>query len=301
MVNMVDKIWDKIRVNFVSQYLTAEKLTEYLLVFIKIIAILIASKIILRFLKFSVDKLFDGSSNFKGFNYNQRRLNTIKPLIHSVLRYGIYFIAGAMILGVPASSIVTGAGVVGLAVGFGAQNLVKDIISGFFILFENQFSVGDYVQVGDMEGIVQEIGLRITRIKDFNGEIHIIPNGKIEIVTNYMDVENIRVMFDIGVSYDEDIDYVIQVLEDISKGYALDNKGRVVEGPTVMGVQELAGSSVNIRMMARVQPMEQWAVERELKKRIKNTFDEKGIDIPFPQRVLHFKQSTDNVNDQVNS
>ncbi|WP_127017635.1 mechanosensitive ion channel family protein [Anoxybacter fermentans] len=286
---MVEELWNQLKESILIKYFSPENLLDYLLVIIKILAIIVVSQITMRFIKFFIEKIFQ-DHHIKGFAYNPRRAQTLKFLTISVLRYLIYFIAGAMILGVPISSIVTGAGILGLAVGFGAQNLVRDVISGFFILFENQFSVGDHVRIGDIEGIVEEIGLRTTRIKNFQGQVHIIPNGEIQIVTNFLAADSIRVMFDVGVSYEEDVDRVIAVLEKLCEKYASENKERIVEGPKVLGVQELGDFAVLIRILARTVPMEQWSVERELKRLIKKTFDVEGIEIPYPKRVIYIKE-----------
>ncbi len=263
-------------------------------VILKTIINLIATRVVLKLSNFFVEKFFKTPS-LKGFNYNPnpKRVQTLKYLTLSIVRYTVYFFAGTMILesfGFPISSILAGAGVVGLAIGFGAQNLVHDVITGFFILFENQFSVGDHVQIGEIEGIVEEIGLRILKIKSFAGQIHVIPNGKISIVTNFQATSSIRIMFDVGVAYEEDVDHVIAVLERVCEEFYREND-KIVEAPKVLGVQSLDDYAVSIRIISYVVPMEQWGVERELKRKIKKVFDKEGIEIPYPKQVLYMARN----------
>ena len=218
----------------------------------------------------------------------ENKANTLIALLLSIWRYLIYALVGVLILtevGINIGPILAGAGVLGLAVGFGAQNLVRDLLGGFFIILEDQFSVGDYITTGTFSGIVEEVGLRITKIRDFSGELHIIPNGIIESVTN-MTRGNMRAMVDVGIAYEEDIDHVLVVLEELMLTYA-ENDPDVVEGPTVLGVVKLADFSVEIRILARTVAMTQWKVERDILRTIKNKFDELGIEIPYPRRVLY--------------
>ena len=229
-----------------------------------------------------------------------RRKNTLMLLLKSVLKYTIYFFAGIIILsifGVPVTSLIAGAGIFGLAIGFGGQSLVKDIINGFFILFENQFSVGDYVETAGQEGIVEELGLRTTIIRNFAGQVHIIPNGEIGQVTNYSDGK-MRVLVDVGISYDENPSEAIDKLEELCQNIAQEKGDVLLEGPTVLGVQELADSSVVLRILAKVKPMEQWAMGRYIKQRVKEYLDEVGIEIAYPHLVLLSKGNNEEVNSQ---
>lgn len=222
---------------------------------------------------------------------NVRRKTTLILLLKSTFKYVIYFVSGIIILSIfdiPVASLLAGAGILGLAVGFGAQSLVKDVINGFFILFEDQFAVGDYIETAGKDGIVEELGLRTTKIRNFGGQLHIIPNGEITQVTNFSN-GNMRVMVDIGVAYDEDSEYVIGVLEEICEEVAQEKDEIITEGPNVLGVQELAASSVVIRIWAKVKPMEQWSIARYIRQKVKKRFDEMGIEIPYQHMVLMSK------------
>lgn len=158
-----------------------------------------------------------------------------------------------------------------------------------FILFENQFAVGDYIQTSNVEGIVEEIGLRITKIKNFDGDLHIVPNGNITQVTN-LSANSRRALVDAAIDYDQDIQEAISILEDLCAELKEEYSDILTEGPQVLGVQELAGSSVNIRIIAMVDAMETWRMNRIIRQRIKERFDEKGISIPYDHLAIVQKQ-----------
>jgi small-conductance mechanosensitive channel len=184
--------------------------------------------------------------------------------------------------------LLAGVGVAGLAISFGAQSLVKDVISGFFILLENQFAIDDIVTINDIGGRVERMTLRVVMLRDLSGVLHVIPNGSINVVSNRTRGFS-RAVVDVGVAYHEQIDRVIEVMRDIGRRMweDADWRARLVEEPSVLGVDELADSAVNVRMVLTTQPGKQFEVGRELRRRVKNRFDEEGITIPFPQRTLH--------------
>jgi len=223
--------------------------------------------------------------------FDERRVNTLRTLLRSVLRYAAYFILAFMILdNVTNGNIkgfLAGAGIIGVALGFGAQNLVKDVITGFFILFENQYAVGEYVTIGNgnLSGFVEEMELRVTKLRDWGGEVHFIPNGQVTTVTNFSR-GSMRALVEVGIAYEEDIDRALTVMKKVAAEIAVDLKEVIVEGPDVLGVVALGPSEVVIRSVAKTQPMEQWAVEREMRKRYKEAFDREGIEIPYPKRVM---------------
>ncbi|MFW6287786.1 MAG: mechanosensitive ion channel family protein [bacterium] len=222
-----------------------------------------------------------------------RRKNTLMLLLKSILKYTIYFFAAIIVLSifrVPVASLIAGAGILGLAVGFGAQSLVKDIINGFFILFEDQFAVGDYVEAAGREGLIEELGLRTTIIRNFAGQKHIIPNGEIGQVTNFSEGK-MRVLVDVGITYEENPSYAIDKLNELCEQIAKEKADILLEGPKVLGVQELADSSVVLRIVAKVKPMEQWSMGRYIKQRVKEYLDEVGIDIAYPHLILLPKEN----------
>lgn len=223
------------------------------------------------------------------FSMDSQKAKTIGEVLKSVLKYMTYFIGAALILSDAFSGIsVAMASVGGFALGFGAQSLVKDIINGFFILFEDQYGVGDYITIGTFSGIVETIGIRTTVIRDFSGDVHLIPNGTINQVTNHSR-GNIRFIVDIDISYEENIDNAIEVISNVCNKYKEENEN-IVEPIEVLGVNSLNASSVTIRIIGKTKPLKQWEAERELRKRIKNVLDENGIEIPYPKTQLVNKE-----------
>lgn len=257
---------------------------------LKVIGIVVAARLAIKLGRAAVTQIFN-KKLMKGGLIDNRRARTLASLLKNLITYGVFFLAGLMILqvfGVNTSAILASAGILGLAVGFGAQNLVRDIISGFFILFEDQFAVGDYVEAGGVEGVVEENGLRICKIRSWTGQLHIIPNGEIKKVTNY-NRGHMMAVVTVGIAYEEDIDRTIEVLKrecEAAKG----DIPALLEVPVVQGVTALADFSVNIRTVARTVPGEQWAIQRELLRRFKNALDREGIEIPYPRRVVTYRE-----------
>ncbi|MDN5276211.1 MAG: moderate conductance mechanosensitive channel [Clostridiales bacterium] len=264
---------------------TIENYQHLAFIALKILAILFLAGVIYRIGKVLIDRFFNAQIQAK-IGVDVRKVNTLRALAHSILKYTVYFVTGLTVLGqfVDTTSILATAGIGGLAVGFGAQGLVKDVINGFFILFEDQYAVGDFVTIGDTTGTVEEIGLRITKIRSFKGDLTIIPNGQIQKVVNYTR-GNMLAVVDVGIAYEMDIEKSIKVIEMVAREYAQENPD-IVEEPQVLGVMDLGESQITIRVIARSLPMKQWAVERELRKRIKEAFDRNGIEIPYPRRVV---------------
>ena len=208
-----------------------------------------------------------------------------------MLRTGILLIAAVMLLGqlgVQIGPIIAAAGVVGLAVGFGAQNLVQDVIGGFFLLLEDQVRVGDVVQLNEKSGLVEKITLRITILRDFSGNVHYVRNGKIDVVTN-MTKEFSYYVFEIGVAYREDTDEVTAVIEAVGKNLQSDPAFKDdIEAPVeVVGVDKFGDSAIVIKARIKTKPIQQWRVGREFNRRLKKKFDELGIEIPFPHITLY--------------
>jgi len=210
-----------------------------------------------------------------------KRARTMAALLKSILRYMVYFVAGVTVLGlfgVKTGALLAGAGVVGLAVGFGAKNLIEDIITGFFILFEDQFSVGEYISASGVSGIVEEVGLRVTRLKDLGGQVHFIPNGKISQVTNFSR-NSLQAAVDIGIAYDEDLNRAVEVLKKAGSRLAQEWADVITSGPDVLGIVALNPGAVTIRISVSARPLQHWKMERELRKRVKEALDEAGIKV----------------------
>lgn len=242
--------------------------------------------IITRVVNHIVDKTMN-NRRLTRLQINDRRMNTLSEILKKVVKYILVFIGIVVSLdlfNINTTSIIATAGIGGLAIGFGAQSLVKDIITGFFILLEDQYAVGDYVKIGGLEGIVEELGVRVTKLRDFTGELHIIPNSNVQIVTNRTRGA-MRALVKISIAYEEDIERAIKVLEKVSEDLAKSNEN-IVEGPTVLGVTEFGGSDVVLTVVAKTKPMEQWAVERALRKSIKEAFNREDIEIPYSKIVV---------------
>ena len=222
---------------------------------------------------------------------SHKRADTLNSVIRWVLSTGILLIATVMLLGqfgLQIGPIIAAAGVVGLAVGFGAQNLVQDVISGFFLLLEDQVRVGDVVQLNDKGGLVEKITLRMVILRDFSGSVHYVRNGKIDVVTN-MTKEFSYSVFDIGVAYREDTDEVTRVVEAVGKDMQEDPafKDDIMAPLEVVGLDKFADSAVVIKARFKTKPIKQWRVGREFNRRLKKRFDELGIEIPFPHITLY--------------
>ncbi len=209
----------------------------------------------------------------------------------------VAFIAAALIvaeqLGISVTPLLAGAGVAGIVVGFGAQNLIKDLINGVFILFEQWYQVDDVVTVGDITGSVERFNLRTTMIRDIEGTIHYIPNGEISMLGNRTQLWS-RAVVEVGVHYDEDSDKVVEVLEEIFDEIMVDKKYKkmILERPSILGdngISELGDSAIVFKMICKVKPGEQWNIGRQLRKRIKDRFDKIGIEIPYPCTNIYMR------------
>jgi small conductance mechanosensitive channel len=187
------------------------------------------------------------------------------------------------------TTLIAGIAVGGLAIAFAAQNLVRDFITGFFILFEDQYRVGDVVTIAGISGLVEEIGLRRTILRDLDAKVHSIPNGKVEISTNQTKKFS-RVHLDISVGYGENLERVIEVINSVCAGIAEDPKWKpdLISTPAVVRVNKLGDSGIDIKVMGDTKPSRQWDVMGELRLRIKKTFDSEGIEIPWPHTKVYF-------------
>jgi small-conductance mechanosensitive channel len=224
-----------------------------------------------------------------------QRAQTMGSLLKSIVTGVLVAIFGTMILselGVNIAPIIASAGIIGIALGFGAQSLVKDFLSGVFMIFEDQYGVGDVVDLGEAIGTVEAVTLRITRLRDLNGTVWYVPNGEIVRVGN-MSQNWSRAVIDVSVGYGEDLTRVKRILAEIAHDLWEDEDFRevIIEEPEVTGVEMLAADSVNLRVMLKTLPLEQWAVGREMRQRIKARFDHEGIEIPFAQRVVWHREA----------
>lgn len=258
---------------------------------IKIVIIFAIANIVIRIGKVTIHNIFKIRDR-SPIRTSERREETLSKLLDNILSYVIYFLAFMMILsvlGIDVKALLAGAGIVGLAVGFGAQSLVKDILSGFFIIFEDQFSVGDHIRVGQFEGDVEAIGLRTTKIKNWTGELHILPNGTITQVTNFS-LNNSVAVVDVAVAYKEDLDkaenVIQELLEELSGQYE-----ELVDVPQLLGVQNLGPSEIVLRIVAETLPMKHAYIARIIRKEVKLKLDEAGIEIPLPRLIMYSRDA----------
>jgi len=225
----------------------------------------------------------------------KKRAQTLGNILRHVLLIVIFFVAILMILGelgIQLGPLLATAGIGALAIGFGAQSLVKDFISGFFILLENQYRIGDAIEVAGVSGLVESVSLRKTVLRDLEGRVHTVPNGEIKVVSN-LSKEWSRAVVDIGISYRDDVDHIIDLLGQIGRELAGEEpyQSAILESPQILGVERFGESQLVIRMIVKTMPLKQWEVGRELRRRIKNRFDEKGIQIPPPHRILFWGET----------
>lgn len=259
---------------------------------IPIVLIVILAWIARKILKIAI-KRFEKSLEQEGVVTSERvkRAKTLSGIISTSISAIIYAVALMMLItecGVNIAPLIAGAGIAGLAIGFGAQSLVKDVISGFFLIMEDQIRVGDVASVAGVDGLVESINLRTTRLRDLEGKVHIIPNGSIVVATN-LTKDWSRALVEIGVAYKENVDNVISVLKEVGEELRNDPafKEVILEPMTVQGLNSFGDSSINIRLFFKTLPIKQWDVAREFRKRVKKAFDEKGIEIPFPHRTIY--------------
>lgn len=252
----------------------------------KVIIIIVAASLIARIGKKLIKKFFEKQKSFK-FKVEDKKIDTMSTLLASVFKYTVYIGAILMILTdvFNFTSVLAAAGVGGVAIGLGAQSLIKDVVSGFFILLEDQFAVGDLITIDTMTGTVERMELRVTRLKNYTGDVYIIPNGEIKKVTNHTR-DNKMVIVDIPVAYSSSLDKVYEIAQRVCD----EVKGEFdvfTEAPAVLGITELGKQSINLQITARTFPNEQWQVERRIRMKIKEAFE--ANDLEFFDRTAVLK------------
>jgi small conductance mechanosensitive channel len=256
----------------------------------RVVIILLLTLITWWLIRFTLQKIIKRATISK--HVDEKRVNTIISVMRSLVNVTLTGLAGTLVmseLGINLGPILAAAGVVGLAIGFGAQSLIKDILSGFFLLIENQVRVGDVVSASGKAGAVENITLRTLTLRDVAGNVHIIPHGQIDMVTN-MTLGWSMVDIKLGVAYREDPDEVVRIMKDVVESLALEDvwKQHFLAAPQVLAVEDLDDSAVVYRILAKVLPGSQWIVSREMKLRFKKRFDLEGIEIPFPHQTIYF-------------
>lgn len=263
-----------------------------IIVIAKVVIILVLMYVSVKIGNSLIDRSVAKQKKLK-FSLNERKARTVASLLKSILKYTVYSIGILGIINIIFDLLfgrelgLAFGSIIGVAVGFGAQNIIKDVLNGIFILFEDQFTVGDYVDIEGKSGIVESVEIRITKIRDFNGDLHIIPNGIINKVTNHSR-GNIRVIVDVEVAYEEDIDRASEIISTICDKFGKKNEN-IVEGPKVLGVTEVSEGGVKIRVYSRVKPMTQWDIEMRLRKDIKDGLQKAHVKVPY-QKIQIVKE-----------
>jgi moderate conductance mechanosensitive channel len=264
--------------------ITKEQINRFTLKVLAICFAIAAMYIAIKIGNRIIDKTVRNQKKFK-FSLDDKKAKTIGAVLKSILRYTVYFLGIGFILTEVFGTIsLTLASIGGVAIGFGSQSIVKDVINGFFILFEDQFAVGDYINIDSKGGIVESIELRVTKLRDFNGDLHIIPNGMITQVTNHSRGD-MRFLIDIDIAYEEDVDRAIEILQNTCDEFKINNEN-VVDGPKVAGVAALKDFGLTIRVVGKAKSMTQWENENKLRKELKLALDRAGIEIPYPKRKI---------------
>jgi len=253
---------------------------------LKILGIVILSFLTIKIGSFIIKKFFEKQKNLK-FDIDTKKISTMSTLSVSVFKYGVYIMAGVVILTdvFNLTSVLAAAGIGGIAVGLGSQSLIKDVISGFFIVMEDQYAVGDMITIEGMTGTVENLELRVTKLRNFNGDLYIIPNGEIKKVTNHTRGSK-AVIVDIPVAYNSDTEKVFKTAEKVCSQISEEYKKVIVEAPIVLGITELGKDSSNLRIFAKTLANEQWGVERKIRKLIKEEFRKEGIEFYDRNRIL---------------
>jgi moderate conductance mechanosensitive channel len=222
-------------------------------------------------------------------NEHEKRARTLAGIFKGVAKVAIIIVSALTVMAqlyIPTAPLIASAGVVGLAISFGAQNLIRDVISGFFILLENQYKVGDVIRAAGVSGTVEDMNLRVTVLRDTDGAAHFIPNGEIKLVSN-LAKEWSRAVINVGVAYTENTDRVLELLKEAGNELMKESRwsSLILDSPQVLGIESLDQNQITIRILIKTRPLKQWEVGREFRRRVKNTFDTHGVVSQQPQSV----------------
>ena len=273
--------WDRI-----TDWLLTDGLRILLILILAFVADLALRVVIPRVIRPTVARHMEG----KPEEEIEQRSHTLIAVLRGSGRVIVVILALFTILpqlGINVTAVLASAGIVGIALGFGAQSLVKDVISGLFILLDNQYSKGDVVTLSGISGLVEDVGLRRTVLRDLDGIVHYVPNGEISVASNFTQ-EYSRVNLNVGVSYSEDLDHVMRVIDRVGEEIAADPEWSpsIITPPKALRVDNFGDSGIDIKILGDTKPIKQWDVMGELRRRLKKAFDDEGIEIPYPHRVV---------------
>ena len=273
-----------LNVNEKTLYFIEEKLKFVAYKILMILGIIIIMYLAIKIGSAIITKFVEKQKNLK-YSLHIRKAKTLGEVLKSILRYFVYFFGIVLILTQCFGTIsLTFAGIGGVAIGFGAQNVIKDVINGFFILFEDHFTVGDFIEIEKKSGIVESLDLRVTKIKDLNGDLHIIPNGLITTVTNHSRGA-LRMMVAVDLPYSEDMDKTMEIINEVCAKFKEDSED-VIEGPTVWGITDLKENFYTIKIGGKAKPMTQWGNENNLRMEIKRALDKAGIRLAYSKTEI---------------
>jgi len=275
--------WRELLTELKHKLITPEKLAVGFSRFIDIVLI-VAGAILLNLLARAITRRALKATR-------TRRASTYVSVVRSIVGYVIFFFALVLVLrvfGVNYSAILAGAGVVGLAVGFGAQAMIRDFIAGFFLLLEDLIGVGDYISIGEIAGTVEVVGLRVTKIRAFNGTLYVVPNGELTRFGN-QNRGHMRAIVAFDLAYEQDAEKGMAVAREAATKWYAENADTALEPPVVAGLLNFGESGVQVRITVKVVPGRQWAAEQGLRLALKQSFDAAGTEIPFPRRVVYIR------------
>ena len=273
----------------------SEQVTPFLLEHgVKILFIVTATYVLQRFGITFINRLIRkvvASNTHASDLAKTKRENTLTRIFTTTLKIVLWLVSTLMILqelGVGITPILVAAGVAGIALGFGGQYLIRDLISGLFIILENQYRIGDIVCFEDTCGLVEDITLRMTTLRNMDGTVHHVPHGEVKKVSN-LSKQFARVNLNIGVAYESDLEHVIKVVNEVGMELTADPEWaeKIITAPQFLRVEDFADSAVIVKILGDTKPLMQWEVTGELRKRLKIAFDKNGISLPYPQRVVH--------------
>ena len=287
----MQELWQR-AVEYVTQ---PERILGWLDSIIEVFLIILVARILIKLVRRFMKNRLAPLEPLPDTDPKKQRAKTMLPLLENIVGYIIYGFAGVLSLqrlGVDITAILAGAGVVGLAIGFGAQSLVKDLISGFFLLFDGLVAVGDVITMEPHTGLVEKIGIRNTQIRKFSGELRTIPNGDLTSFGNF-NRGFMRAIVPVGVAYEANIEDAMAVLRKIAQDYVEQHQDIVLEEPMVQGVMNFNASDVEVRVVIKVVPGNQWQTERDLRRMIKAYFDDRNVEIPFPRHIVYVRDENE--------
>jgi moderate conductance mechanosensitive channel len=280
-------VWRELLAGLRNKLVTPEKLAVTLVKLIDIVLIIAGAMLFYTLARVVARRLLKVT--------RARRAATYINVVRSIMGYVIFFFVVVLILrvfGVNYTAILAGAGVMGLAVGFGAQTLIRDFISGFFLLLEDLIRVGDYITVGDIEGTVEVVGMRVSKIRAFNGTLHTVPNGELTRFGN-QSRGFMRAIVALDIAYEQDAEKGMALAREVTEQWYRENAEDTIEPPVVAGLLKFGEAGVQVRVSVKVRHGRQWDAEQQLRLRLKQAFDASGTEIPFPRRVVYLRSDSE--------